>query len=78
MRARCPQVLTLQLPADAEIIPHWLRRVWAFDRGARSPEDQQRTALYRQNVQREGAGRGTNAASVRDQPWAGGADPAAD
>lgn len=53
MRARCPQVLTLQLPADAEIIPHWLRRVWAFDRGARSPEDQQRTALYRQNVQRE-------------------------
>ena len=53
VRARCPQVLTLQLPADAETLPSWLRRVWAFDRGARSQEDRQRTALYRQNVQRE-------------------------
>ncbi len=53
VRARCPQVLTLQLPAEAGQIPALLRRVWAFDHAASSPEDRQRTLLYRQNQQRE-------------------------
>src|ERR1017187_6161210 len=28
----CPEVLTLQVPADSEEIPAWLKHVWAFDR----------------------------------------------
>lgn len=53
MRAACPEVLTLQLPADPEAIPSFLAHVWAFDRLKVTAEDQQRTAFYRQNAQRE-------------------------
>lgn len=53
VRARCPQVMTLELPMDARRIPEMLRRVWAFDHFKTSQEDRQRTQLYRQNMQRE-------------------------
>jgi FkbH-like protein len=53
VKARCPDVLTVELPADPAAIPHALRHVWAFDHLTTSKEDQQRTALYRQNAQRE-------------------------
>ncbi|MBZ5721324.1 MAG: amino acid adenylation domain-containing protein, partial [Acidobacteriia bacterium] len=53
VQASCPEVLTLQLPHDAEQIPHFLQHVWAFDHGKVTEEDARRTSLYRQNVERE-------------------------
>jgi thioester reductase-like protein/FkbH-like protein len=53
VRARCPEVLTLQLPSETSRIPHFLQHVWAFDRLGVTREDSQRTAQYRQNRQRE-------------------------
>jgi acyl carrier protein len=34
LEAGCPEVLSLQVPADADEIPTWLKHVWAFDRAA--------------------------------------------
>jgi FkbH-like protein len=53
VQARCPEVLVLQLPGDAQIIPRFLEHVWAFDHVKSTVEDRQRTALYRQNATRE-------------------------
>jgi FkbH-like protein len=53
VKARCPDVLTLELPRDPAQIPQVLRHVWAFDHLGTSHEDRQRTVLYRQNAQRE-------------------------
>ncbi|HEX6502551.1 MAG TPA: amino acid adenylation domain-containing protein [Terriglobales bacterium] len=52
VRAACPQVLTLQLPA-AEEIPNFLRNVWAFDKHKLTAEDRRRTGLYRENQERD-------------------------
>lgn len=32
VEANCPEVLTLQAPANPDEIPSWLKHVWAFDR----------------------------------------------
>jgi predicted enzyme involved in methoxymalonyl-ACP biosynthesis len=32
LEEECSEVLTLQVPADPEDIPAWLKNVWAFDR----------------------------------------------
>jgi FkbH-like protein len=53
VQARCPEVLTLQLPSDAQIIPRFLEHVWAFDHVKTTAEDTKRTELYRQNATRE-------------------------
>src|SRR4029078_12112365 len=53
LRAACPDVLTLQLPADPEGIPAFLAHCWAFDRPRTTGGDRQRTALYRQQAERE-------------------------
>ena len=53
VRASCPQVLTLQLPADAETIPRFLAHIWAFDRLGVTSEDKKRTAMYQENLERE-------------------------
>ena len=53
VEAQCPEVLTLQLPAETETIPQFLQHVWAFDRRTVTEEDKQRTTLYRQNLERE-------------------------
>jgi FkbH-like protein len=53
MQAECPEVLTLQLPDQAERIPKFLNHVWAFDHLKVTDEDRQRTALYQQNQKRE-------------------------
>lgn len=42
----CPEVLTLQLPEDAESIPNFLRHVWAFDKLKVTQEDRNRTKMY--------------------------------
>ncbi|MEK6283639.1 MAG: amino acid adenylation domain-containing protein [Acidobacteriota bacterium] len=53
MQAECPEVLTLQLPVEAEQIPKFLQHVWAFDHLKVTDADRQRTALYQQNHKRE-------------------------
>jgi FkbH-like protein/FkbM family methyltransferase len=52
MRARRPDVLTLELPAEADQIPHLLDHVWAFDHAAATVEDAERPSFYRQERQR--------------------------
>lgn len=52
MRSECPEVLTLQLPSSKHI-PDFLRNVWAFDGHEVTEEDRRRTALYRENQERE-------------------------
>lgn len=53
VQANCPEVLTLLLPAKVEEIPRFLRHIWAFDRLKVTAEDRQRTALYKQNIERD-------------------------
>jgi acyl carrier protein len=52
VRARCPEVLTLQLPQDGAQIPAFLEHVWAFDHAGATAEDRNRTRLYRENAER--------------------------
>lgn len=53
VRANCPEVLTLQLPQESKKIPQFLDHIWAFDQLQTTQEDQQRTNLYQQNIQRQ-------------------------
>jgi FkbH-like protein len=53
IEARCPEVLTLELPADSLEAARFLRRVWAFDRWSVTAEDRRRSELYRDNLLRE-------------------------
>jgi len=52
VQASCPEVLTLQLPIDGDIL-HFLNHVWAFDHLKVTEEDKQRTTLYKQNLERD-------------------------
>ncbi len=52
VRAELPEVLTVQLPAEARAIPTFLRHVWAFDHLKITGEDRQRAAFYVQNAAR--------------------------
>jgi FkbH-like protein len=51
MRAELPQVVTLQVPPEAEI-SDWLKHIWNFDKLATTAEDSQRTQMYRENAAR--------------------------
>jgi FkbH-like protein len=51
-RANCPDVLTLQLPADPGDFPHFLQHVWAFDHVSITEEDRKRTEMYAQRIER--------------------------
>jgi FkbH-like protein len=53
VQTACPQVLTVQIPAEPEKIPAFLAHHWAFDQLKITTEDQKRTLLYQQNMQRE-------------------------
>jgi FkbH-like protein len=53
VQAHCPDVLTLQLPLETDSIPHFLKHVWAFDHLKITEADEQRTAFYRQNIERK-------------------------
>ncbi|HEY0605190.1 MAG TPA: HAD-IIIC family phosphatase, partial [Herpetosiphonaceae bacterium] len=55
VQASCPEVVTLQLPADPGQITPFLDHVWAFDRTRVTAEDTRRTAMYQQNLARERA-----------------------
>ena len=52
VQTSCPEVLTLQLPEERDIT-RFLQHVWAFDRLKVTKEDKQRTALYKQNLERD-------------------------
>jgi len=52
VRAGCPQVLTVQVPAG-DALGRFVRHFWAFDLGRVTGEDHRRTAMYRQNIDRE-------------------------
>ncbi|QMV44170.1 non-ribosomal peptide synthetase [Cohnella cholangitidis] len=52
MIARCPEVLTLQIPKLAWQIPYYLKHVWAFDKFVVTEEDRQRSAYYAAESQR--------------------------
>ncbi|MFZ6029974.1 MAG: HAD-IIIC family phosphatase [Chloroflexota bacterium] len=53
VRANCPEVVTLQLPAELERIPRFLNNTWVFDRLRVTDADRARTEQYRQNAARE-------------------------
>lgn len=53
VRERCPEVLTLQLPAEAERLARFLRHTWVFDAIARVEDAGERTTRYREHKLRE-------------------------
>ena len=53
VESRCPSVLVLQLPEDTVHLPQFLSHVWAFDHLKVTAEDQKRSSLYKENLQRE-------------------------
>ena len=53
VRANSPQVLTLTLPQNYKQIPQFIQHIWAFDRLKVTQEDRERTAFYKQNIQRQ-------------------------
>jgi FkbH-like protein len=63
VEAALPEVLTVLLPQPKEAIPAFLEHVWAFDRLRVTDEDRRRTALYRENEERERVRRGSRSLS---------------
>ena len=53
VRINCPDVLTLQLPRNVESFASFLNHVWAFDHSGSTEEDQKRTRMYQESVQRQ-------------------------
>ncbi|MDB9373597.1 non-ribosomal peptide synthetase [Nodularia sphaerocarpa] len=57
VKANCPEVLTLKLPekpnTQSDHLTQFLAHIWAFDQLQTTQEDEQRTDLYQQNVQRQ-------------------------
>ena len=53
VKSECPEVLTLQLPEDPDVIPQFLNHCWAFDQIKVTAEDLNRTDMYQQNRRRE-------------------------
>jgi FkbH-like protein len=51
MRAELPQVVTIQLPAEHEILA-FLTRLWMFDKLTATAEDAGRTRMYKENSAR--------------------------
>ncbi|WP_256757092.1 non-ribosomal peptide synthetase [Cohnella sp. WQ 127256] len=61
MMARCPSVLTLQIPELIWHIPYYLKHVWAFDKFVVTEEDRRRSSYYAAESQRR---------SIQDQSTA--------
>ncbi len=53
VRAQCPEVLTLQLPADRDRLTQFLDHAWVFDQARISEEDRTRTQKVLENARRE-------------------------
>jgi FkbH-like protein len=52
VEARCPEVLTFQLPDNTADFQRFLSHVWAFDHLKITEEDRRRSDLYAQNAER--------------------------
>jgi FkbH-like protein/non-ribosomal peptide synthase protein (TIGR01720 family) len=52
MSVGCPEVLTLQLPTDKDLIPAFLEHVWPFDSKTTTEEDRNRTQMYHNEQKR--------------------------
>jgi FkbH-like protein/FkbM family methyltransferase len=53
VRAECPEVLTLQLPADPNRLTQFLNHTWVFDQAHITEEDRTRTQKVLENARRE-------------------------
>lgn len=53
VRAGVPDVCTVRLPTDPDAMIQTLRHLWMLDGGAKSSTDQQRTAFYQANAERQ-------------------------
>ena len=53
VRSTCPEVLTLQAPAEPDDWPAFLKHVWAFDQLTVTDQDRRRATSYLQNARRE-------------------------
>ncbi|MGE5329382.1 MAG: amino acid adenylation domain-containing protein [Deltaproteobacteria bacterium] len=53
MVEKCPEVLTLQLPSQEELIPIFLKHVWAFDKVNVTTEDMLRSSMYQAEQKRK-------------------------
>ena len=52
VRATCPEVITLPLPASTSEFAAFLKHVWVFDHWSTTQEDRERSAMYAQQAQR--------------------------
>ncbi|MCP4348351.1 MAG: amino acid adenylation domain-containing protein [Desulfobacterales bacterium] len=50
---RCPEVLTLQLPENPDLIPIFLSHAWAFDKLIVTDEDRKRSEMYQAEKKRK-------------------------
>jgi FkbH-like protein len=53
VRAACPEVTTIELPAESALAARVIENLWTFDRWKVTAEDQKRGELYRQNLERD-------------------------
>ncbi|NOX54346.1 MAG: HAD-IIIC family phosphatase, partial [Planctomycetes bacterium] len=53
VRANCPEVLTLQWPAEPDRCRRLLRHTWEFDVSGGTKEDRRRTQMYREEFRRQ-------------------------
>jgi FkbH-like protein/FkbM family methyltransferase len=53
VRINCPEVVTLQLPGNADSFPAFLNHAWAFDRAGSTAEDRNRTRMYQEGARRQ-------------------------
>ena len=55
VRANCPEVLTIQWPQEPERAVRLTRHLWELDAGKITKEDARRTAMYKEEIQRQEA-----------------------
>ena len=55
VRANCPEVLTIQWPHEPERGERLVRHIWELDGGKATKEDARRTAMYKEEIERQQA-----------------------
>jgi FkbH-like protein/FkbM family methyltransferase len=53
VRISCPEVIALQLPRESETLPSFLSGIWGLSQTSLTKEDQKRTEMYQENLQRD-------------------------
>jgi FkbH-like protein/FkbM family methyltransferase len=53
VKINCPEVLTLRLPEKSDDIPQFLEGIWPLRANSLTREDQERTRMYQQDIERE-------------------------